>query len=113
MIKLPRLNTFAERLVWARLQIGMTQDELAEASGIRRDALAKAETGKTKRPKRMKELADALGVPPAWLAFGEDKIDMWDEDTLNFADMYQRLDIELKLALKTIVQSKQDYHPER
>lgn len=103
MLTLPNLKTFAERLIWARERAGLTQEELAEKSKMSRDIIAKAETGKTKRPKRMKDLADALEVPPAWLAFGDDRIDQWDEETLLFAESFSHLPPEVREAVKTLI----------
>lgn len=103
MTDLPRLKTFAERLAWARERSGLTQDELSTRSGVSRDSIAKSELGKTKRPKGMKQLADTLDVPSAWLAFGEEKLDEWDEDTFKLADAIHKMPPALRAAWSAIV----------
>ena len=63
-------NTLAARLVFARKAAGMRQEDLAKASGVGRDVIAKTEIGITKIPRGIEEIAAALNVSPAWLAFG-------------------------------------------
>ncbi len=51
------------RLRDVRIEKGMTQEELAERSGVHRDTIQKLETGqRAARPATVKKLADALGV---------------------------------------------------
>lgn len=51
------------RLRDVRIEKGMTQEELAERSGVHRDTILKLETGqRDARPATLKKLADALGV---------------------------------------------------
>ncbi len=46
-----------------RIEKGLTQEELAERSGVHRDTIQKLETGQREaRPATVKKLADALGV---------------------------------------------------
>ena len=55
----------------------MTQEELAEASGVSRNTISRLETGTQEaRPSTVRKLADALGVEPEHLA---------DFDTLRVA----------------------------
>jgi transcriptional regulator with XRE-family HTH domain len=54
-----------------RLEKGLTQAELGELAGTNRAALQKIENGKSSRPRMIMELAETLGVNPAWLQFGE------------------------------------------
>ena len=48
----------------ARLRKALTQEELAEASGIGRTTLARLETGAPAAPGSARKLARALGVEP-------------------------------------------------
>lgn len=55
----------------------MTQEELAEASGVSRSTISRLETAaRAPRPSTVRKLADALGVEPEYLA---------DFDTLRVA----------------------------
>ena len=50
-------------LRFERVAAGMTQEELAERSGVHRDTIGKLESGdRPARPTTIKKLADALGV---------------------------------------------------
>ena len=64
-------------LRWWRRARGMTQAELAGASGVERSHLAKIERGDViePRPATLRRLADALGVEPLHLLVGPDV--MW------------------------------------
>ena len=50
----------------ARMEKGMTQEELAEKVGVKKSAVAKWENGRVSEIKRtnLKNLADALGLDP-------------------------------------------------
>lgn len=52
-----------------RLELGMTQEELANRIGVQKSAVAKYESGRVENIKRkmVPALADALGCDPAWL----------------------------------------------
>lgn len=46
---------------------GWTQDELADKAGVTQGAIGHAESGRTKRPRDLPEIARALGVSVEWL----------------------------------------------
>lgn len=60
-------------LRWWRRARGLTQQELAEASGVARSHLARIERGEVDepRPDTLRRLADALGVEVLDLLYGE------------------------------------------
>lgn len=61
-----RIKATRERLQWS-------QARLAKASGVKRQKILAVENGKLSLPLRSDELAalaDALGVPRGWLAYG-------------------------------------------
>ena len=64
---------FGERLRQARLQRGLTQEELARRASVSIVTVAKLERSEHRRPTvdTAVKLAKALGVDPAWLLFGE------------------------------------------
>ena len=63
-------------LRWWRRARGLTQAELAQASGVERSHLAKIERGEVEEPRTdtLLRLADALGVEVFDLIFGEASI---------------------------------------
>ncbi len=64
------MTTIAERLKRAREKSGLSQNELAEKVGLTQQSIAKIENGLTSQPRKIKELALALGVEQKWLLLG-------------------------------------------
>ncbi|WP_353173173.1 helix-turn-helix domain-containing protein [Paracandidimonas soli] len=64
------MKNFANRLRYAREMRGLTQTELAKASGISQSAIANYENGTRKTAKNIFKLAKALQLNPLWLAEG-------------------------------------------
>lgn len=59
-----------DRLVSLRSRAGMSQSELAEASGVGQSTIARLEAGETREPRSARALAKALGCSVEYL-FGE------------------------------------------
>ncbi len=71
-----RRAALAKALVDARHAAGLTQDQLAERSGLSRSAIARAEAGEASLSSdRFWDLARALGIRPStlWLAAEADE----------------------------------------
>ncbi|WP_039046568.1 XRE family transcriptional regulator [Plesiomonas shigelloides] len=64
------MTTLAERLKLAREKQEMSQAQLAEKVGLSQQSVAKIEKGETTQPRKIKELAQALGVSQKWLQLG-------------------------------------------
>lgn len=64
------MTTLSERLKETRRKIGLTQAELGTRIGVSQNAIQKIENGETKEPRNILQLAEALGVNPHWLQFG-------------------------------------------
>ena len=64
--------SIASRLKTARKAAGLTQKQLAQATGLTQGAIEKVENGKNRRPRKLKKIADVLGVSPSWLLLGEE-----------------------------------------
>uniref|UniRef100_UPI003341CAAE helix-turn-helix domain-containing protein n=1 Tax=Castellaniella defragrans TaxID=75697 RepID=UPI003341CAAE len=64
------VDTFAQRLSFARHTRGLSQAALARASGISQSAIASYENGTRKSTPKVFELAQALQVDPIWLGQG-------------------------------------------
>ncbi|MBK0000319.1 LexA family transcriptional regulator [Erwinia sp. S38] len=66
--------TIAARVLAKRNELGLTQTELAERAGTTQQAIVQLESGKTKRPRYLPELAKALGCEIEWLLDGKDVV---------------------------------------
>lgn len=64
------MQTIKERLKKKRLELAMTQAELAEKAGVKQQSIQLIEAGVTKRPRYLFELANALECDPGWLLYG-------------------------------------------
>lgn len=65
------MKTLADRLNWAVKEKGLNINSLATLVGISRPAMAKIADGQTLEPKKIFEIANALGVTIEWLKTGE------------------------------------------
>lgn len=57
----------ATRLKEAREAVGLTQEELADRVGMRQTGIGSIESGESRRPRRLLEIARAVGKSPEWL----------------------------------------------
>ncbi|SXF83141.1 XRE family transcriptional regulator [Klebsiella variicola] len=64
------MKTLAERLKIAREKAGLSQAQLGEIIGLSQQSVAKIENGETQQPRKIKEIAKALGVTQTWLQLG-------------------------------------------
>ncbi len=71
--KLSNMGSTGERIKEARLQAQLTQQDLADAAGVSRSAVAQWETGETKhlRPENLFNIAERIGCSPKWLITGK------------------------------------------
>jgi SOS-response transcriptional repressor LexA len=65
----------SERIKKRRKKLGLTQAALAEMVGIAQQSLQSIESGKIEKPRKIKELAEALQTTPEFLLFGVGEID--------------------------------------
>ncbi len=65
-----------EKIKQARIEKGMTQEELGEILGVQKSAVAKYENGRVVNIKRstLKKIADVLGIPPFELVYDEETL---------------------------------------
>jgi phage repressor protein C with HTH and peptisase S24 domain len=64
------MKTLAERVAKRREELGWSQSILAKKIRVSQQAINKIETGQTRNPRNLEELAKALGVTQQWLLFG-------------------------------------------
>ena len=69
------MNTLAERLKFSRERAGLTQQQVAEKTGMSQPTYFKVEKGITKRTTYLTELANLFGVSPTWLATGQGELE--------------------------------------
>ena len=65
------METLSDRVKKRRSELNLTQAGLAELSGTKQQTIQQVESGLTKRPRKLIELATALQCEPRWLLFGE------------------------------------------
>ncbi len=68
------LESQARRIREARRQRGLTQEQLAAATGVSRSAVAQWETGRAGQiTGNLSRIASVLGISVEWLLYGTDK----------------------------------------
>lgn len=70
------MDTFANRLRFARQQRKLSQTALARACGLSQGAISSYETGERKSAKEIFKLAQVLQVNPSWLSLGSGSMDI-------------------------------------
>lgn len=65
------MESLSDRIKLRRSELKLTQAELAALVGTKQQTIQQVESGLTKRPRRLIELAVALQCDPRWLLFGE------------------------------------------
>ena len=97
------LTTLGGRLRRRRKDLGWTQVHLAEIVGTSQAVIQKIENGKSLRPRILEEIAEALGVRPAWLQFGVEEVGELNEEAIELARAWARLDEPHRSAMKEAI----------
>ena len=61
----------SHRVKQKRKEMNLSQAQLASMAGMKQQSLQAIESGETKRPRRIVELASALNCDPCWLLYGD------------------------------------------
>ncbi len=96
-------ETLGGRLRLKRKEHGWTQQMLADKVGTSQAVIQKIENGKSLRPRNLNNIALALGVSPAWLMFGTETIDALDNDAIELARAWQKLNEPQRSAFKEAI----------
>ena len=64
-------STLKDRLIYAREQKGISQEQLGKAINKSQSAIAALETGRNQGSTNIAKIADVLGVSPMWLETGQ------------------------------------------
>jgi len=97
------MSTLGGRLRKRRKELGWTQVYLAERVGTSQAVIQKIENGKSLRPRILEEIANALGVRPAWLQFGVEEVGELDEEAIELARAWAKLDEPHRSAMKEAI----------
>ncbi|MCG7368035.1 helix-turn-helix transcriptional regulator [Pantoea sp. ACRSH] len=65
------MDTISQRLKQKRMELNLTQAQLAEKAGMKQQSIQQIEAGSTQRPRFLFELAAALQCDPLWLQYGK------------------------------------------
>jgi transcriptional regulator with XRE-family HTH domain len=84
-------ESLGTRLKHRRKELGWTQEKLAEKAKTTQATIQKIENSKSFRPRNLQRLASALGVSPAWLAFGVETLAELDPEVLAVAQAWAEL----------------------
>lgn len=76
------MNTLAKRLIWARTQKEISQQELADKAGVAQSTIGSLESGARRSARKIVVIANVLGVDALWLAEGKGK----PKDDIAFPD---------------------------
>jgi SOS-response transcriptional repressor LexA len=106
------MDTLAKRVREQRKALGMTQAQLAEASGLQQSDISKIENGKVQSTTAVVELARALQKPPEWLRFAGD-VDQYIDATYNVAPYKPRARVPLISEVRAGMLSdiEDNFHP--
>ncbi len=88
------METFAERLRYARDLRGLSQQELARACGLSQSAISSYESSNRKSPHKLLVLAQALKVNIYWLSRGQGNIEPDPEPARNFGENWPFVSID-------------------
>lgn len=66
----PNVDSLKERLVYARNALGITQEQLAQRAGVGGSTISNLEAGIRSSPRKLLDIAAALGVSAIWLEKG-------------------------------------------
>lgn len=76
-----RVNTLALRIKAVREEAGLSQQDLADLSGVGQSTIGMIESGDRKNPRNLLEIAKALKVSPEWLKTGKGEKSSSPENT--------------------------------
>ena len=104
------METFAERLRYARHRAKLSQDELSHKVGCTKSTLSKAESGISQEVlmTTLFKIADALMIDPRWLATGKHAINesmVGVPGAVGLNEAFAKLPEDLQGPLRTIIET--------
>ena len=76
---------------------------LAEKVGTSQAVIQKIENGKSLRPRILEQISESLGVRPAWLQFGVEEVGELNEEAIELARAWSKLDEPHRTAMKEAI----------
>ncbi|BBV03767.1 helix-turn-helix transcriptional regulator [Providencia rettgeri] len=68
------MGTLSERVKTRRIELHLTQSELADRVGLKQQSIQQIESGLIKRPRFIVEIAKVLNCDPTWLINGNERV---------------------------------------
>ncbi|EKT66901.1 helix-turn-helix domain-containing protein [Providencia alcalifaciens] len=68
------MNKLSERVKSRRVELNLTQSELADMVGLKQQSIQQIESGLIKKPRFIIEIASALKCEPSWLISGSKNV---------------------------------------
>ena len=104
------MNTFAERLKYARQRAKMSQDELAHRINVSKANISKIEMGLTANcyMDTLFKMADAMSIDPRWLATGKSPVGdsaVGLPGATGLVEAFATLPDELATPLRTLIEA--------
>ena len=96
-------ETLGDRLRCRRKSLGWTQMYLAEVAGTSQAVIQKIENGKSLRPRILEQIAHCLTIKPAWLMFGVEEVGELNEEAVELARAWSRLQEPHRSAMKEAI----------
>ena len=97
------IATLGGRLRKRRKELGWTQMYLADQVGTSQAVIQKIENGKSLRPRILEQIANALSVKPAWLQFGVEEVGELNEEAIELARAWSKLEEPHRSAMKEAI----------
>ena len=80
------MNTLPDRLKFAREQLNLSQQQVADAVGMKQPSYYQLEAGKSKRSRFINDIAKVLKTNADWLMYGEGEYKLDQIGTENLAE---------------------------
>ncbi len=68
------MDKLSERVKSRRIELNLTQSELADRVGLKQQSIQQIESGFIKRPRFIVEIAKVLNCDPTWLIDGSERV---------------------------------------
>ena len=85
------VNTIGGRIEQVRIMRGLSQEELAKVANVSQQTISYIEQGKRDNPRSLNRIAAALGVPEAFLRYGEADLNTLDATVMDLAFRVARM----------------------
>jgi transcriptional regulator with XRE-family HTH domain len=106
------MYTLAERLKWARINAGLSQEELGKKAGVSQSTIGNLEAGTRSSARRLPQIADVLGVDALWLAEGRGKPDVQGAAHIRYDEAVASASTAAKAVIDAVLKADRMGEPE-